>query len=148
MSRMTPKACWLKSFYFTTFSSFSEFSDFKFTFVSYCMFRIENVLHEATYQCVGITYRPKTENWFPKSPLRIEHILEYNMLMQYCIITFGKMHYFICIIFFSFLQDLWSNPDFLRILIILNYKLSLVIHLIQVFWSFLLPKFILAPYSS
>ena len=37
-------------------------------------------LHEATYQCVCITYRPKTENWFPKSPLQIEHILEYNML--------------------------------------------------------------------
>ena len=37
-------------------------------------------LHEATYQCVGITYRPKTENWFLKSLPLIEHILEYNML--------------------------------------------------------------------
>ena len=44
------------------------------------MFRIEKFLHEATYQCVCITYRPKTEKRFPKSPLQIEHILEYNML--------------------------------------------------------------------
>ena len=77
---MTPKACWLKFFCFATFSSFSEFLDFKSFFVSCCVFRIEKCLHEATYQFVGITYRPKTENWYLKSPPRIEHILEYNML--------------------------------------------------------------------
>ena len=48
--------------------------------ISILLFRIEKFLHEATYQCVGITYRPKTEDWFLKSPPQIEHILEYNML--------------------------------------------------------------------
>ena len=44
------------------------------------MVRIEKFLHEATYPCVGITYRPKTENWFLKSPPWSEHILWHNML--------------------------------------------------------------------
>ena len=38
-------------------------------------------MHEATYPCVGITYRPKTENRFLKSPPQSEHILRHIMLI-------------------------------------------------------------------
>ena len=80
---MTPKACWLKSFYTVTFSSFSTFSDFRSSFVSSCVFWIEKFLHEATYQCIGITYMPKTENLFAKLPPQIAHILEYSTMLRY-----------------------------------------------------------------
>ena len=61
-----------------------------FSFRKSIVVRIEKFLHEATYPCVGITYTPKTENWFLKSPPRSEHILGYNMLT--CKVIYSKVH--------------------------------------------------------